>query len=306
MKYNGEKLQVTVLGSSHAPAVGALIEGLPAGIHVDMEQLAALMARRAPGRMALTSTRQEADEVEFISGLNNGVTCGAPIHLSIRNKDVRSADYEAIRNIPRPSHADYPARIKYGDDWDGRGGGKVAFGELSGVLAGDAEKCGDLLGAEGLARLVLLAERFHERGIVVHAAADAFGAVPFDLFGGLEDGFQARVRLEFGRLGLNGLAFPDGPYFFTISSSPGSWLRYFAAMERRAFHCLTVTGTPESFLATTELKKVFSLNGRLPPGCTTGFSQFWNPDRISISAAALSSAGASANFACLSHSENAP
>ena len=126
MKFNGDKLQVTVLGSSHAPAVGAVIEGLPAGIQIDENQLAALMQRRAPGRMALTSTRREADEVEFVSGLKNGTTCGAPIHLSIRNKDVRSADYEALLNIPRPSHADYPARVKYGDDWDGRGGGQFS------------------------------------------------------------------------------------------------------------------------------------------------------------------------------------
>lgn len=126
MKFNGDKLQVTVLGSSHAPAVGAVIEGLPAGIHIDENELAALMQRRAPGRMALTSTRREADEVEFVSGLKNGTTCGAPIHLSIRNKDVRSADYEALLNIPRPSHADYPARVKYGDDWDGRGGGQFS------------------------------------------------------------------------------------------------------------------------------------------------------------------------------------
>ena len=188
MKYNGEKLQVTVLGSSHAPAVGALIEGLPAGIHIDMEQLAALMARRAPGRMALTSTRQEADEVEFISGLNNGVTCGAPIHLSIRNKDVRSTDYEAIRNIPRPSHADYPARIKYGDDWDGRGGGQFS-----------ARMTAPLCAAGGIALQILAAQ-----GVYVGAHLAAVGPVDDEAFDAMTVG-----REQFERILTNGFPVLD-------------------------------------------------------------------------------------------------
>ena len=188
MRFNGDNLQVQVLGSSHGPAVDAVIEGLPAGIRIDMEQLAALMARRAPGRMALTSTRREADEVEFISGLNSGVTCGAPIHLSIRNKDVRSTDYEALRNIPRPSHADYPARIKYGEDWDGRGGGQFS-----------ARMTAPLCAAGGIALQILAA-----RGVHVGAHLAVVGSVEDEAFDAMTVGTE-----QFKRILANGFPVLD-------------------------------------------------------------------------------------------------
>ncbi|MBO4379118.1 MAG: chorismate synthase [Clostridia bacterium] len=188
MKFNGDKLQVTVLGSSHGPAVGAVIEGLPAGIPIDMEQLAELMARRAPGRMALTSTRHETDEVEFVSGLNNGVTCGAPLHLSIRNKDARSTDYEAIRDIPRPSHADYPARIKYGEDWDGRGGGQFS-----------ARMTAPLCAAGGIALQILAS-----RSVYVGAHLAAVGSVKDEAFDAMTVG-----KAQFERILANGFPVLD-------------------------------------------------------------------------------------------------
>ena len=121
----GKNYRFTVFGQSHAPAIGVTIEGLPAGFEVDMEALAAFMARRAPGGKYATS-RREADIPEFVSGLVDGVCCGAPVTALIRNTNTRSSDYEYMRHIPRPGHADYTAMIKYGPYRDYSGGGQFS------------------------------------------------------------------------------------------------------------------------------------------------------------------------------------
>ena len=112
----GNKLRVTVFGQSHAPAIGCVVEGLPAGFAPDMEKLAAFMARRAPGQNAWSTNRKESDIPEVLSGLVEGRTCGAPVAAVIRNNDQHSKDYSGLRRTPRPSHADYTAFIKWGDD----------------------------------------------------------------------------------------------------------------------------------------------------------------------------------------------
>ncbi|MDO5111408.1 MAG: chorismate synthase [Clostridia bacterium] len=118
----GERFRVTLFGQSHAPSVGVVIDGLPAGIPFDMDAALAFMARRAPGG-ALATARQEADVPEILSGLVNGHTCGAPIAAVIRNTDARSGDYAGFLDTPRPSHADYAAFLKHGAFHDVRGGG---------------------------------------------------------------------------------------------------------------------------------------------------------------------------------------
>ena len=123
MRFSGKKLTVSVYGQSHAEAIGAVADGFPAGFRVDREALAAFMARRAPGQGAFTTARKEKDEVEFVSGLVDGVTCGAPLCIQIRNGDARSGDYAEQRDVPRPSHADWPAFVRYGESHDVRGGG---------------------------------------------------------------------------------------------------------------------------------------------------------------------------------------
>ena len=133
MKYQGQTLSVSVFGQSHAPAIGAVIEGLPAGFPVDTERLRAFLARRAPGQGAFTTARKETDAPEFLSGLVDGVTCGAPVCAVIYNRDQRSRDYEALRETPRPSHADWPATVKYGKSYDIRGGGPFS-GRLTAPL----------------------------------------------------------------------------------------------------------------------------------------------------------------------------
>lgn len=121
----GNLFRFTVFGQSHAPAIGVTIEGLPAGFAPDMEKLSAFMARRAPGGRYATA-RREADVPEFISGLAEGKCCGAPVTAIIKNTNTRSADYEYMRHIPRPGHADFAAMAKYGESRDYSGGGQFS------------------------------------------------------------------------------------------------------------------------------------------------------------------------------------
>lgn len=129
----GNKLKVTVFGQSHAPAIGCVIDGLPAGFAPDMDRVAAFMARRAPGQNAWSTPRKESDTPEILSGLVDGKTCGAPVAMVIHNADQHSRDYSGLRRTPRPSHADYAAIIKYGENYDIRGGGQFS-GRLTAPL----------------------------------------------------------------------------------------------------------------------------------------------------------------------------
>ena len=129
----GNKLRVTVFGQSHANAIGCIVDGLGAGFRPDMEKLAAFMARRAPGQSDLSTSRREADAVEILSGMVDGVLCGAPLAAVIANTGHNSRDYAALKDTPRPSHADFTARAKYGDSVDLRGGGQFS-GRLTAPL----------------------------------------------------------------------------------------------------------------------------------------------------------------------------
>ena len=133
MQFRGEKLTVTVFGQSHAPAIGMVMAGVPAGFRVDREALQTFLDRRAPGQGAHTTARKEADVPEFVSGLVADTSCGAPICAMIRNSDTHSRDYSQFLTVPRPSHADYPARVKYGTSFDIRGGGQFS-GRLTAPL----------------------------------------------------------------------------------------------------------------------------------------------------------------------------
>ncbi len=145
----GNKLKVQVFGQSHSPAIGVVIDGFPSGMKVDREFLASFMARRAPGQ-TLSTPRKEADDVEFLSGLNeNDETCGAPICAIIRNTNTRSKDYSALAIIPRPSHSDYTSLIKYGESRDIRGGGQFS-GRLTAPLCIAGALCLQYLAEKGV------------------------------------------------------------------------------------------------------------------------------------------------------------
>lgn len=126
-------LTVSIFGQSHAPAIGVTIDGLPAAQAVDLDELQRFLSRRAPGGSPLATPRKEADAVEILCGLVDGVTCGAPLTAIIRNTNTRSQDYALLRDVPRPGHADYTAQVKYGGAQDVAGGGHFS-GRLTAPL----------------------------------------------------------------------------------------------------------------------------------------------------------------------------
>lgn len=132
----GRIFRLTTFGESHGPAIGGVIDGIPAGIEVDLDFIQAELNRRRPGQSSLTTSRKEADNVEILSGIFEGRTTGCPIGFIVRNENQHSADYENLRHVFRPSHADFTYAMKYGIR-DHRGGGRTSAREtISRVVAG--------------------------------------------------------------------------------------------------------------------------------------------------------------------------
>ncbi len=133
----GELLRVTTAGESHGPAQVVIVDGCPPGIGLSVEDLRHDLARRRPGQSAIVTQRRESDEPELLSGLFEGRTTGAPIAVLIRNEDMRSRDYEALRDLYRPGHADFSYDAKYGLR-DHRGGGRSSARETVARVAAGA------------------------------------------------------------------------------------------------------------------------------------------------------------------------
>ena len=129
----GENLKLSIFGQSHGPAVGMTLDGIPAGLPVDFEKLQIFLNRRAPGQNDWSTPRKEEDRPEFLGGILEGYTCGAPIAAVIHNKNTRSGDYDNLKDCPRPGHADYTAQVKYGGFQDAAGGGHFS-GRLTAPL----------------------------------------------------------------------------------------------------------------------------------------------------------------------------
>ena len=133
----GEIFRLTTFGESHGPAIGGVIDGCPAGLVINTEEIQQMLARRRPGQSEVTTPRSEDDEVEILSGLFNGKTTGTPIGFLIRNKDARPSDYDELKNTFRPSHADYAWEAKFGVR-DYRGGGRSSARETASRVVGGA------------------------------------------------------------------------------------------------------------------------------------------------------------------------
>lgn len=129
----GENLKLSIFGQSHGPAIGMTLDGIPAGLPVDFDILQTFLNRRAPGQNDWSTPRREEDRPEFLAGILDGFTCGAPIAAVIHNKNTRSGDYANLKDCPRPGHADYTAQIKYGGFQDAAGGGHFS-GRLTAPL----------------------------------------------------------------------------------------------------------------------------------------------------------------------------
>ena len=132
----GNKLKISIFGQSHSPAIGVTVDGLPAGFSIDMDRLQQFLARRAPGQNAYSTTRKEADVPQFLCGLYNGATCGAPLTAIIQNTNTRSGDYAKTADLLRPGHADYTAYAKYHGFQDARGGGHFSGRVTAALVAG--------------------------------------------------------------------------------------------------------------------------------------------------------------------------
>ena len=251
----GENIRLTIFGQSHSPAVGMTLEGLPAGCPVNQDALARFLARRAPGRNAWSTARREEDLPEFLSGLAAEKTCGVPLTAVIRNRDTRSGDYAALKETPRPGHADYTAEIKYRGYQDYAGGGHFS-GRLTAPLCIAGGICLQLLEREGIqvyARIasigdiedegeltrsltdrdfpVVSPERGKEMLALIaerRAQGDSVGGVvecvavglPVGLGGPLFGGMESRIAaLVFGIPAVKGVEFGDG---FKASRLSGS------------------------------------------------------------------------------------
>ncbi len=182
--YLGEHIHVSVFGQSHSPAIGVVVDGLPAGERVDMEELGRFLKRRAPGQNATSTPRKEADLPQFLSGLVDDVTCGAPLAALIENTNTRSQDYAQLRDKPRPGHADFTAQVKYGGFQDVAGGGQFS-GRLTAPLCIAGGICLQILKRRGIE-------------VAAHIASIAGEADrPFDLMGESVETLDALKRAPF-------------------------------------------------------------------------------------------------------------
>ena len=137
----GDKIKLSIFGESHGEAIGCVIDGLPAGIKIDMNAVYKDMQRRAPGKDKTATSRLEKDIPHILSGMLDNVTTGAPLAMVIENTNTKSGDYSNLMTVPRPGHSDYPAYVKYGGNNDIRGGGHFS-GRLTAplVFAGSVAK----------------------------------------------------------------------------------------------------------------------------------------------------------------------
>ena len=133
----GQLFRLTTFGESHGPGIGGVIDGMPSGLLVDTDFLQSELNRRRPGQSALTTARKESDRVELLSGVFEGRTTGCPIGFLVRNENQHSADYDNLRDVFRPSHADFTYQTKYG--WrDHTGGGRTSARETVARVVGGA------------------------------------------------------------------------------------------------------------------------------------------------------------------------
>ncbi|MBC7108857.1 MAG: chorismate synthase [Methanomassiliicoccales archaeon] len=133
----GTAFRLTLFGTSHGPCIGCVVDGCPPGLNIDEEMIQKELDLRKPD-VEVGTARMEDDRVQILSGVINGITTGAPITLTLINKDVDSSKYEIFRRIPRPGHADYPALMKYGKFHDLRGGGQFSGRMTAAIVAAGA------------------------------------------------------------------------------------------------------------------------------------------------------------------------
>ena len=223
----GNIFRFTIWGQSHAPYIGVTMEGLPAGIHIDIDRLQSFLDRRRPGQNKYSTPRKESDMVEFAAGLNpEGLTCGSPLTAMIKNGNTRSSDYSELQYVPRPGHSDYAARVKYGLGRDFAGGGQFS-GRLTAPLCIAGGVCIQLLSEMGIsisAKPVMIGGKTTESEMLeaienARAAGDSVGGiiectidgVPAGIGEPMFDGIENRIaQMVFGIPAVKGIEFGNG------------------------------------------------------------------------------------------------
>lgn len=230
----GERLRVSVFGESHGPAIGAVADGLPEGETLDFERLAAFMARRAPGG-ALSTPRREADAVRVLSGVKDGVTTGAPLGVLIENTNARSGDYEKLKRVPRPSHADYPALLRYHGHADPAGGGHFS-GRLTAPLCAVGGLCLQMLSRRG----VTVGAHLQEVAGIADAPVDSLKLTPEALAAVAQSPFPvfdadagARMRAAIGSARAEGDSVGGVVELFALGLPGGLGDPMFGGVENR-------------------------------------------------------------------------
>ena len=176
----GENLKLSIFGQSHGPAIGMTLDGIPAGLTVDTDELQTFLNRRAPGQNDWSTPRKEEDRPEFLGGIVDGYTCGAPIAAIIYNKNTRSGDYSNLKDQPRPGHADYTAQVKYDGFQDAAGGGHFS-GRLTAPLCIAGGLCKQWLA---------------QMGIEIATHIQSIGGIQDDPFNPIDPDFS-KVRADF-------------------------------------------------------------------------------------------------------------
>lgn len=179
----GQFFRITTFGESHGAAIGVVVDGCPAGVDFDLAFIQQQMDRRRPGQSALSTDRNEADRVEVLSGVFDGKTTGTPVAMLLRNADQRSGDYDALKDVYRPSHADYTYEARYGLR-DHRGGGRSSARETAARVAAGA-----------LAQLLL-----RQWGVHIQAYVSAVGLIEVE---------KPYTELDLAQIDSNAVRCPD-------------------------------------------------------------------------------------------------
>ncbi len=212
----GKNIRTTLFGESHGEAIGCVIDGFPAGIKIDLNEVRAFMARRAPGNTTGSTSRREPDIPEVISGLLNDTTTGAPITCIIRNSDTRSKDYADLSVVPRPGHADYTLYVKTGGNNDIRGGGHSSGRIMAGLCFAGS----------------LAIQYLRLKNISVNAQIDTIGKVKIS---GERDSLglnnAAKEEIEKARTDLDSIG---GTITCKISGLPAGWASLYSAVWKTA------------------------------------------------------------------------
>ena len=289
----GEHFRLSIFGESHGPAIGMVIDGIPAGTPIDEEAIARDMARRAPGSDPTATARKEADRVRIVSGLYQGRATGTSLCGMIENTNTRSGDYAQLQTKMRPGHADYAGQVKYGGFNDPRGGGHFS-GRLTAPLVFAGSIARQLLAAQGIeiaAHIAAIGGVQDERLDPVHVDAQTLRALRERRFPLLNPEKEAPMReaVEIARMAQDSVggiiecaatgvrAGIGSPYFGSVESVTSQLLFSVPAVKAiefgDGFAFPGMTGSQANDPMTYEDGRVVTLtnhNGGITGGITNG------------------------------------